>query len=183
MESMAETPTLRPTVVCLHDGRRVFIRPIRPDDATRLQALHRRHSPQTRRLRFFSAMPELSTGLAARFANVDFRTRAAFVATLEGDDAIRAVARYDALSEDKAEVAFVIEDELQGHGLGSVLFRMLAEHARAMGYTRLMAMTLAENQAMLRVFERNAEILSIRRSSDTLEVEMAAAPGVAARVA
>lgn len=168
------TQQLAPITFVADDGQRMLIRPIRPSDAPLLQALHRRHSPETRRLRFFSAMPELAAPMATQFAEVDFRTRAAFVAICEGEDEIRAVARYDALSEDTVEVAFVIEDHLQGKGLGSALFLTLAAHATANGYTRLKAVTLAENLPMLRVFEHHATILDIRRVGSTLEVEMAA---------
>lgn len=119
-------------------------------------------------------MPELAAPMATRFAEVDFRTRAAFVAICEGDDQIRAVARYDALSDDTAEVAFVIEDFLQGKGLGSELFQVLATHALANGYRRLKATVLSENLPMLRVFEHHATILDVRRAGSTLEVEMAA---------
>lgn len=162
------------TAFTLDDGRRMLIRPIASSDAPLLQTLHRRESPETRRRRFFSAMPELAGPMAARFAEVDFRTRAAFVAVCEGEEDIRAVARYDAVSADTVEVAFVIEDGLQGHGLGSQLFQVLAAHARANGYTRLKALTLADNLPMLRVFQHNATILGIHRSGSTLEIDMSA---------
>jgi RimJ/RimL family protein N-acetyltransferase len=148
------------------------LRPIRESDAPLLQDLHRRHSSNTRRLRFFSAMPELSPGLADRFSRVDFRNRAAFVAGIDGEEAIRAVARYDAVNESLAEVAFVVEDSLQGQGLGCALFELLAVHARTAGFRAFTAIMLAENTAMLHVFEKCASIVAVRRTSETVEVDM-----------
>lgn len=123
-------------------------------------------------MRFFSSMPELGRTLARRFARVDFVRRAAFVVCYEGEDAIRAVARYDAVDNETAEVAFVIEDGLQGQGLGSALFRVLAAHALSHGFRTLRALTLAENRSMLRVFEKNSEIIAITRDGTALQVLM-----------
>lgn len=170
----APLPSQRRVPFTTRDGRRLVIRRIRQDDAGLLQELHRRNSPETRRLRFFSAMPELDDDRAERFAAVDFRQRAAFVATCEGEESIRAVARYEAVDAETVEIAFVIEDHLQGQGLGSALFPVLAEHARSQGYSRLKATTLAENRAMLRVFEKNAQILDIERDGSMLKVLMRA---------
>lgn len=154
------------------DGRVLILRPIHDADASLLRDLHRRHSANTRRLRFFSAMPELSAGLADRFSRVDFRDRAAFVASFEGEEALRAVARYDAVAKDVAEVAFVVEDSLQGQGLGCALFDLLAAHARSAGFKQFTAIMLAENSAMFHVFEKSAPIIAVRRTSETVEVDM-----------
>lgn len=54
--------------------------------------------------------------------------------------------RYDAAGEDGAEVAFVVQDEHQGRGLGSVLLEHLAVAARHRGITRFYADTLATNR-------------------------------------
>ncbi len=172
----APPPISRFTVA---DGRTLLIRPIRKRDAELLRMLHRRHSPETRRLRFFSSKPELGRTLARRFADVDFDRRAAFVACFEGEKDIRAVARYDAADNETAEVAFVIEDSLQGQGLGSALFRVVADHATSRGLPNLTALTLAENRPMLRVFEKNAEILEISRDGDALRVLMRVVPAAA----
>ena len=161
------------------DGRSLVIRPIKESDAVLLQDLHRRHSPETRRMRFFSSMPELGGKMAGRFSHVDFDQRAAFVACLEGEEAIRAVARYDAVDDDTVEVAFVIEDTLQGQGLGSELFRVLAAHAASRGFHTLTALTLADNRPMLRVFEQNADILEITRDGPALLLTMRPRIGLA----
>lgn len=136
----------------LTDGRRVWFRPIRPDDVGRLRAFHRRLSMDTQRLRFFTPLRELSPAMAENFCNVDHDKRTAIVICYPGEDAIRGVGRLEDMGDGTAEVAFVLEDCLQGHGIGKALLSLLAAHARERGITTLTAMVLPENGAMLHVF-------------------------------
>jgi GNAT superfamily N-acetyltransferase len=101
--------------------------------------------------RFFSFHPELSPDELHRFTHVDHRDREAIVAS-DGTEIV-GVARFDRGPDPSvAEVAFVVADSWQGRGLGSLLFRRLAERARAVGVRVLMAETLPDNTAMLAVF-------------------------------
>lgn len=51
-----------------------------------------------------------------------------------------------------AEVAFVVADAYQHHGLATMLLRYLTQTARSVGITRLVAEVLAQNRAMLSAF-------------------------------
>jgi len=55
---------------------------------------------------------------------------------------------------DRAEVAFLIADEFQGRGAGSLLLHDLARRARAAGIRWFTAVVMAENVAMRDVFLR-----------------------------
>lgn len=138
----------------LSDGAAVHIRTISPDDGPRLVAFHSHLSPDTIYLRFFGAHPRLSPAEIERFTHVDGRGRVALVATLNED--IIGVARYDRSETDprEAEVAFVISDDHQGRGLGTLLLEQLAAHARAGGIGVFRAQTLPHNAPMLDVFRR-----------------------------
>lgn len=132
-------------------GLRYHVRPIRPDDGQRLVEFHGRLSPRSVYLRFFSAHPRLSASEVARFTAVDYTNRLALVATV--DDHLIAVARYDrAPGASEAEVAFVVDDAYQHHGVGSELLDELADAAFARGVTVFTAETLVENRSMLDVF-------------------------------
>jgi acyl-CoA synthetase (NDP forming)/GNAT superfamily N-acetyltransferase len=136
--------------VVLADGGTVHLRPITPADAGGLLALHARLSQRTLYLRFFGPYPVLPDRDLARFTTVDHDERVALVATL-GDDLI-AVGRYERLADGTAEVAFIVRDDQQGRGVGSILLEHLAAAARERGIHRFVAEVLAENGQMLRVF-------------------------------
>jgi GNAT superfamily N-acetyltransferase len=131
----------------LLDGRCVRIRPISAADGAALVRFHEGLTRETTRLRFFAVHPELSAGEIEHFTHVDHRDREALVA-LDGPDII-AVGRFDrAPGTDHAEVAFVVADEWQDHGVGTCLLRQLTVRARASGITGFVADTLEENYRM-----------------------------------
>ncbi|MDG6104601.1 GNAT family N-acetyltransferase [Dactylosporangium aurantiacum] len=148
---MTEIPD-RAADVLLSDGTTVHLRPIRPDDADRIVALHSRFSERTRYLRYFSAYPRIPQRDLDRFVNVDHHDREAFV--VEHAGGLIAVGRYERLGagSHQAEVAFVVEDAHQGRGIGSVLIEHLVAAASQEGITEFEADVLPVNQAMLRVF-------------------------------
>jgi GNAT superfamily N-acetyltransferase len=133
---------------------RYHLRPIRPDDSARLVAFHNHLAARSVYMRFFSFHPELSMDEVAHFTSVDYVDRLALVAEI-GDQLI-AVGRFDSQpGETEAEVAFVVADEYQHHGIGSVLLDELVRAARDRGIVAFRAETLAENRAMLDVFRHS----------------------------
>lgn len=139
----------------LRDGFEVRVRPIRPDDGQLIRDLHGRLSSATAYARFFSAHPFLSDDEVEHFTHVDDERRYALVAVAVTDDRLVAVARYEWLEEHVAEVAFVVEDAVQGHGLSPLLLDRLVAHARRYGIRTIRAQTLVTNQAMLAVLRRS----------------------------
>jgi acetyl coenzyme A synthetase (ADP forming)-like protein len=146
-------PAWTVTDVVLADGGTVHFRPICPEDSLALLAFHARLSDETIRLRFFAPHRQLRPNEVERFTHVDHQGRMAFVATLR--DEIIAVARYDRLRPDgdEAEIAFVVEDAHQGRGLATLLLEHLAAFARTRDIRRFVAITLADNTRMRRVFQ------------------------------
>jgi GNAT superfamily N-acetyltransferase len=127
------------------------LRPIRPDDAERLVEFHNHLSPHSCYLRFFSFHPTLSPKEVERFTCVDYFDRLALVAEVDGT--LIAVARFDRHEGTReAEVAFVVADDYQHHGIGSLLLDELVLAARERDITTFLADTLSENHAMLGVF-------------------------------
>jgi RimJ/RimL family protein N-acetyltransferase len=145
----------------LESGTRVYVRPVRPDDAGRLIALYDRLSRHTAYQRFFTVLRRLPPDWARFLANVDYVRRLALVAAAERSPAAEliAVARYEPTAEPKtAEVAFVVEDGWQGKGLGTTLFGLLLDAAQARGIDRFRAYVLAENRRMLHLIARFADV-------------------------
>jgi GNAT superfamily N-acetyltransferase len=153
----------------LRDGTPVRIRAVRADDDRRLVAAFGKLEPESVYTRFFSFKDRLTPADLERLHAVDGRRGAAIVVTLAADeDTLIAGASYtvhpgpDGLPS--AEVAFTTEEDYQGKGIARLLLEALAGIARAHGITRLDAEVLAENRAMLRVFERSG--LPTRRSRE-----------------
>ena len=138
----------------LRDGSTVRVRAIRADDTTRLQSFHAHLSMDSIIWRFFRSVPSLSDEQARQFTHVDYRDRMALIATRDDGAAeeILAVVRYDRLAgEREAEVAFVVQDAWQGHGLATALLYELAAYARVHGVERFLALTMGTNARMLDV--------------------------------
>jgi len=166
-----------PEIVALRDGEAIIIRPIRPDDTPRLQALHSRLSPETIYLRFLDYHRALLDKEAERLATLDYQTRMALVATRKhaGDESILGVARYDVLGLDKpdvAEVAIVIEDRYQGRGLGTLLMNRLVAYARAHGIRAFIAEVSVENDRMLHFVQRTGLPIEKKLKSGVWEIQI-----------
>jgi len=150
-EPPAPAPAHWEADVAVRDGRTVRVRPIAPDDGERLARFHRSLSDETVYFRFFAPYPELTERDIHRFTNVDHDDRVALVATVGGE--LIGVGRYDRIDARDAEVAFVVRDDHQGRGLGSVLLEHLAAAARERGIRRFVAEVLPTNRRMLATFE------------------------------
>ena len=140
--------------MALADGTLVGVREVRVGDAPALKRLVGRLSERSVRLRYFGPMKELSDAQARRFAEVDGVDRYALVALdPEDEEEIVAVVRYEREGDsDAAEYAALVEDRLQGRGLGLSLTRSLIEAARKNGIGRFNAYVLPENEAMFGLF-------------------------------
>jgi GNAT superfamily N-acetyltransferase len=158
----------------LHDGRRVEIRALRPDDRTELIAAVGRSSAQSLYRRFFAVKRDFAEPEIEFFLNVDFVDHVALVAVLDesGRPAIAGGGRYIVVEPGKAEVAFAVVDPYQGQGIGAALMHHLAAIARGAGLKELMAEVLPENVPMLKVFERSGLPLSIKRERQVVHVAL-----------
>lgn len=136
--------------VLLKDGRVARLRPITPDDAENLVAFYARVSDESKYFRFFAPHPHLSERDVQRFTVVDQQSRVALVVTMH--DEIVAVGRYESTDDSTAEVAFLVQDDHQGRGVGQLLLEHLAQAARERGIEHFTADVLPENTRMVQVF-------------------------------
>lgn len=164
------------------DGSKLHLRPIRPDDGGRLREFHEHLSPESVYRRFFFVHPRLSAVEVDRFTQVDYMDRLALVVELE--DRLLAVGRYERLAEPtEAEVAFVVSDEFQHHGIGTILLEHLADAALGNGVRTFCAQTLADNQDMLDVFTHSGFHVTTTRDYGTIRVRFPIEPDDAYRSA
>ena len=144
----------------LKNGLQVTIRAIRPDDRNGLLAAFKELDERTIYLRFFGPK-QVSHRDLTEAADVDFvRTVALVVCTQNGEgEKIIGGGRYiefgDAEPPDRAEVAFIVEEDYHGLGIASMVLRHLSGIAREKGIAEFHAEVLPENKGMLAVFNRS----------------------------
>jgi len=135
-------------------GKPYRVRPIRPDDAQRLQDAVAACSPEDVRLRFFSSLLRLPDMLAKRLTQIDYDREMAFVAEDPTSDTLAGVVR---LSFDpdhqRGEFAVIVRTDLKGSGLGFALMHAIIAYARAQKAKQVFGDVLAENERMLKMCE------------------------------
>jgi RimJ/RimL family protein N-acetyltransferase len=71
-----------------------------------------------------------------------------------------------------AEVAYMVDPEWQGAGLGSILHGGLVDYARRHGARGLTADVLPGNSRMMRIFERGAHSLTAETDAGVVDLTM-----------
>lgn len=160
--------------VILRDG--TTMRLARPGQADRdaVLALFTGLSAESLGMRFRAAVrPDES--LVDPYLDADGVERAALIGTAQGR--VVALASFDRLRDPTAaEVAFTVDDAMQGNGVGTRLLEQLAEMAAAAGVTRFVAETSTENHRMLSVLEDAGFAVTRRVEEGTAELSFAIAP-------
>jgi succinyl-CoA synthetase alpha subunit/RimJ/RimL family protein N-acetyltransferase len=167
--------------VLLRDGRSAFLRPARPEDRPLFVDLLSRLSPESRVFRFFSEVdPETAADLLLKGGPPE---RVVLVVLFGQPERIIATGEYALEDEDSAEVAFLVDEEFQGKGLGTLLLERLALLAVRQGIRRFHAYTLPDNQPMLEVFRASGFEVETRRGLGEIEIrfEIAPSPGMVAQ--
>jgi acetyltransferase len=159
------------------DGRRLTIRPVRPEDAEAHRAFFARLPPEDIRFRFFAPMQELPPELTARLTQIDYDREMAFIAVDSG----RTVGVARLVRDPRGEVgefALVVEPGWKGKGLGRHLMQRLFAWARDVGLREVVGQVLADNAPMLafcralgftvRRLPEDPEAVEVRRQIDRM---------------
>jgi GNAT superfamily N-acetyltransferase len=136
----------------LRDGTEIVLRPIRPEDKKLLATGMARLSDRSRRLRFLTPTDKLSRGQLAYLTEVDQRDHQAW-GVLAGGEPI-AVGRLVRLGDQEGEVAITVVDDWQRKGIGDLLVRLLAVLAKDADISRLVFVSLPENQGIVNLTAR-----------------------------
>jgi acetyltransferase len=130
-----------------------------PEDREELRRGFHQVSPQTRYLRFLGAMGDLSEAMLTYLTEVDQKNHIALVATMTSPDLKTergiGVARVIRLAgtDDVAEAAITVVDDMQHRGVGSRLAYELECAARLAGIRTIRAEVLADNAPMRGILE------------------------------
>ena len=160
----------------LKNGRSVLIRAVRPDDKMALLSGFANLSDRSRQLRFFGSKSDVSDEELHYYTEIDHIHHVALIVIVNdnGNEKIIGGGRYMVYGapdqQNHAEIAFAVADEFQGLGLGSLLLKNLIPIARQNGIKKFKAEVLAENSAMLKVFEHSG--LPMQQSIDSGVVDV-----------
>jgi GNAT superfamily N-acetyltransferase len=134
----------------LRDGRRVFVRPLKPEDIAFYPDFIAHVTAEDMRLRFFAAVRELSPTMLDNLTHLDYARAMAFIAFDETTGEMLGVVR---LHRDEAgtggEYAVLVRSALKGHGLGWLLMSRMIEYARHERLGLIHGQVLGENATML----------------------------------
>ena len=155
--------------VALRDGSALHVRPVVAADAPAMRTFFEGLSLKSVGLRFFG-VPNFDW--AAKWAvETDDAGRYALVATGPGH-LIVAHGAYVRIDGGRAEVAFVVADAWQGHGIATIMLGQLAAAAQAHGITTFSAEVLPGNHRMIGVFRDSGFPVELRTRHGVIEVEL-----------
>jgi len=159
----------------LRSGETVRFRVIRPSDEEAMRRLFYRFSDRSVYYRYFSRVPAMPHEKMQAYVNADCRSVMSIVGHIgKGDsEQIVAEARYVRdPDEPVADVAFLVDEDFQGKGIGSFLFRMLVRLAADSGIRWFTADVLPENRSMFKVFERSGLTVDARVAEGSYHVKI-----------
>src|SRR5688572_12712045 len=122
-------------------------------------------------MRFFSPAVNLAAA-AEQESTVDYRSDFGLVATAGPSERIVGHGMYARTGDERAEVAFTIDEAFRGRGLGTILLGELAEVAAVNGIQVFEAEVLPENRSMLGVFRESGLPIEVRPSYSTVKVTL-----------
>ena len=138
--------------VTLRDGEKVYIRPLKVEDAALYPDFLAEVTADDLRLRFFAPMREVSHELIDKLIHYDPEHAMAFIAITEAGGRMLGVVRlHDDPGGDGGEFAILVRSQLKGHGLGWLMMKHMIAYAQEKGLETVHGQVLAENVTMLQM--------------------------------
>jgi len=137
------------------DGRRVLLRPIRPEDEPNHHIFVSKLNDEDIRYRFFGLIHEMPHTEMARLTQIDYDREMAFIAVTTDPEpetlgVVRTVTDPD---NEKAEYAIVVRSDLKGQGLGRKLLEKMIRYCRSRETGYIVGQVLHGNLRMLGLLE------------------------------
>jgi acyl-CoA synthetase (NDP forming)/RimJ/RimL family protein N-acetyltransferase len=139
-------PTLIDRHALLTDGRAVRVRAVQATDRPALLALNAASSDRSIYLRFFTLSRHAADSYVDLLTRPPTDDHVALLAELDGQPI--AVAGFERVDVDCAEIALLVADDFQHEGVGTLLLEQLAAAARRSGIARFTAEVLVVNATM-----------------------------------
>jgi acyl-CoA hydrolase/GNAT superfamily N-acetyltransferase len=170
-----EQPWAEDQTVLVSGERRVLVRPLRVTDEEALQDLFYRLSDESTYNRFMQFKRSHPHEEMLELVNLDYEHNVALV-VIDPDSPARdilALCRYDVDPATRlADIAFVVRDDWQRKGLGTLLMRRMTEIAKERGLAGFSADVLSTNALMLGVFQKSGLELRTELDAGVYSVKM-----------
>lgn len=163
--------------VVAKNGRKLHLRPIRPEDEPAHWEFLSRLSLEDIRFRFFGLIRELPRSEMVRLTQIDYDREMAFIATapdpatgkFETLGVVRAMTRPDNQS---SEFAIIIRSDLKGLGLGRLLMEKIIRYVKSRGTRYLLGEAMLGNAAMAGLAEAVGFKVKKNTADDIYEFRM-----------
>ncbi len=164
------------SILELKNGKIVEFRPLLPSDEFAYRNFFYSLREETIYFRFFYKMKLFSHEVVQeQWASVDYRKNMSIIGLMQkgGHKEIMAIGSYAMDDENRAEVAFVVREDLQNMGIASYLLEFLERIAKENSFKGFNATVLKENAAMIHVFkERYPNGRSVMGNGDSVVFQM-----------
>lgn len=142
----------------LKDGAEIFFRPVKPTDEATLSEMLYSLSQSSVRTRYMAQTFGFPHKDVQQLTNIDYSQNISIVATVPSaaGEQIVAIAQYYLDPKTMAaEVAFLVQDEWQQKGIGTLMLAYITSIAKQRGVKRFYAKVLPVNKPMLAVFHNS----------------------------
>ena len=159
----------------LPNGATVRVRPARISDEEALRDLFYRLSDENTYRRFMQHHRDEAHDEMVELANLDYENNMALLVTrMENDcEQIVAMARYDVDPATRlADVAFVVLDSQQNHGIGTLLMRRMVEIGKARGLAGFSSDVAVHNKPMMAIIQKSGEKVHTELRGNVHHVEL-----------
>lgn len=156
------------------DGRKIVLRPIKPEDEPMWLELLGSCSKESIYSRFRYFFQWASHDVATRFCYIDYNREIAIVAEIEEDGKRKLIGVGRLISDPEqhtVEYAVLITDKWQNRDLGGILTDYCLEIAEKWGMKKIYAQTTSDNHRMISLFKKRGFRILEREDDNTVEVE------------
>ena len=158
---LSETASLYPSEIsCTQTFKEnlvIHFRAIKPSDEEGMRRLFYRFSDESVYARYFGHLNAMPHVKMQAYVNVDWSQTVSIIGIIDkaDKDHVIAEARFIKIpGQPSAEVVFVVDEDYQGYGIATFLYRLLAETARKKDITTFTADVLFSNTGMMKVFKK-----------------------------
>jgi len=163
------------TIQIFKDDLKVRFRAIKPSDEEQMRRLFYRFSDKAIYYRYFSPIKTMPHAKMQAYVNVDYRDVISVVGVVgeAGNQTLIAEARIAKYPNNPFfDIAFVVDEDYQGHGIATFLFQMLTQLAKERGAVKMTADVLSSNRAMIKVFEKGEYPLNAKLEGGAYELSI-----------